>query len=209
MTKMLLLACGNPLRGDDAFGLHLAAAARERFAPEQLRVLAAQQWTPEMAAEIAHARVVVFADAAVTSPAGEVVLTLLEPETEPELERTQAMQCASVLRASHHMTPEHLLACAQAWYGRQPLRAYLLAAGAVTLECTEELSPRMREHALPFALAMLERLLDCERGSVCEGSPGRQKTSFAAFQGKARYSSRHEPKTKSAHDSCGAGCLLS
>ena len=165
MTEMLLLACGNPLRGDDAFGLHLAAAARARFSAEHLRVLAAQQWTPEMAAEMAHARVVVFADAAVTSPAGEVVLTLLEPEAGPD--RTQGLQSASSLRDSHHMTPERLLACAQAWYGRQPQRAYLLVAGATSLDCCEELSPRLREHALPFALAMLERLLDCEREIAC------------------------------------------
>ncbi len=165
MTEMLLLACGNPLRGDDEFGLHLAAAARERFSAEHLRVLAAQQWTPEMAAEIAHARGVVFADAAVTSPAGEVMLNLLEPADGSDC--TQGLQSASPLRASHHMTPERLLACAQAWYGCQPQRAYLLAAGAVTMECTEELSPRLREHALPFALAMLERLLDCEREIAC------------------------------------------
>ena len=153
MTEMLLLACGNPLRGDDAFGLHLAAAARERFPAEQLHVIAAQQWTPEMAAEVARARVVVFADTAVTSPAGEVELTLLEPD------RMQGLQNTSVLRASHHMTPEHLLACAQAWYGRRPSRAYLLIAGAVALECAEELSPRIEGHALPFALRLLDGLL--------------------------------------------------
>jgi hydrogenase maturation protease len=168
MAPMLLLACGNPLRGDDGFGLHLAAAARKRFAPEHLRVLAAQQWTPEMAAEIARASVVLFADAAVTSPAGEVVLTLLEPEPD----RTHVAPDASVpdaspLRASHHMTPERLLACAQAWYGRQPLRAYLLVAGVVTTDCCQEMSPRLREHALPFALTLLERLLDCEREIAC------------------------------------------
>ena len=161
MTEMLLLACGNPLRGDDAFGLHLAAAARELFSIEQLHVIAAQQWTPEMAAAIARARVVVFADAAVTSPAGEVELTLLEPEAGIPVQTTP--QDMGVLRASHHMTPEHLLACAQAWYGRRPSRAYLLIAGAVALECCEELSPRIEGHALPFALTLLERLLDCER----------------------------------------------
>ena len=61
----LLLACGNSMREDDGFALHLAEAASQRFLPTQLRILAAQQWTPEMAAEIAQAEVVIFADASI------------------------------------------------------------------------------------------------------------------------------------------------
>ena len=208
MATVLLLACGNPLRGDDGFGLHLAAAARARFAPERLRVLAAQQWTPEMAAAIARARVVIFADAAVAVPAGEVELMRLVPEAAAR--GAEFILDAGALRGSHHMTPEHLLACAQAWYGRCPERAYLLVAGAVTLDCCEELSPRLREHALPFALRMLDGLLSTAEPEEKRGQNRAHKAenSSAAPGGKSRYSSRHESKTEFTHHPCGAGRIV-
>ncbi len=153
MPSVLLLACGNPLRGDDGFGLHLAEAAALRFAPTQLRIVAAQQWTPEMSAEIALATVVVFADASMTTPPGQVVLT--------PIDTAQASKGAAFgsIRETHQINPARLLACTEAWYGHRPHRAYLLTAGAVSLNHTDRLSSDMLESAIPAALAHLERLI--------------------------------------------------
>ena len=55
-----LIACGNPLRGDDG----VAHAALRLVPPaSNRRVLAVRQWTPELAEEIAGADRVVFLDA--------------------------------------------------------------------------------------------------------------------------------------------------
>ena len=153
MSSVLLLACGNPLRGDDGFGLHLAETAALRFVPTQLRIVAAQQWMPEMAAEIALAEVVIFADASVTTPPGQVVLIPLDTA------QASKKPALGSIRETHHLNPARLLACTEAWYDHRPRQAYLLTAGAVSLNHTDRLSPDMLKYAIPTALAHLERLI--------------------------------------------------
>jgi hydrogenase maturation protease len=58
--RTFLVACGNPLRGDDG----VAHAALRLIAPAaNRRVLSVRQWMPELAEEIAAADRVVFLDA--------------------------------------------------------------------------------------------------------------------------------------------------
>ena len=153
MTSVLLLACGNPLRGDDGFGLCLAETAEQHFAPVQLRVVAAQQWTPEMAAEIALAEVVIFADASVTTPPGAVVLTPIDPV------RASKERTVGAIRESHRLDPVRLLEFTEAWYGHRPRQAYLLTAGAASLEHKDGLSPDLLEAVIPAALTLLKQLI--------------------------------------------------
>ncbi len=148
----LLLACGNTMREDDGFALHLAEAAAQRFLPTQLRILSAQQWTPEMAAEIAQAEVVIFADVSVTTPPGQVVLTPIDTA------QTIQNATAGANRETHHLDPESLLAFTAAWYGHRPLRAYLLTAGSISLGYSNQISPNLLQVALPIALAYLKQL---------------------------------------------------
>ena len=52
----LILACGNTLRSDDGVGPFLAEWAAERFRENaDVRVVATQQWTPDLAERIAEA----------------------------------------------------------------------------------------------------------------------------------------------------------
>ncbi|HUZ05426.1 MAG TPA: hydrogenase maturation protease [Acidobacteriaceae bacterium] len=148
----LLLACGNSMREDDGFALHLAEAASQRFPPTRLRILAAQQWTPEMAAEIALAEMVIFADASISTPPGQVVLT--------PINTAQTIQdaTAGANRETHRLDPESLLAFTAAWYGHRPRRAYLLTAGAISLGYSQQISQNLLQVALPIALAYLEQL---------------------------------------------------
>ena len=60
-TRCLILACGNTLRCDDGIGPVLCAWAETRFAADsQVRAIARQQWTPDLAEDIAAAESVIF-----------------------------------------------------------------------------------------------------------------------------------------------------
>jgi hydrogenase maturation protease len=59
--RCLVLACGNTLRGDDGIGPWLADWARHRFSDQAgFRAISRQQWTPELAEDIARAESVLF-----------------------------------------------------------------------------------------------------------------------------------------------------
>jgi len=65
-ARCLILACGNTLRSDDGVGPNLAAWAEERFRQDpDVRVISRQQWTPDLAEDIAPADSVLFIDASV------------------------------------------------------------------------------------------------------------------------------------------------
>ena len=66
----LLLACGNSLRQDDGVGLRIAEAAEKLFPASRLRIVAAQQFTPEMAADLAATELVIFVDACAADEPG-------------------------------------------------------------------------------------------------------------------------------------------
>jgi hydrogenase maturation protease len=68
---VLVIGYGNPLRGDDAVGLHVARAARAAG----FEAIETLQLAPELAERIAAARVVVFVDCDVRLGPGEVVVS--------------------------------------------------------------------------------------------------------------------------------------
>ena len=71
-TPALLLACGNSLREDDGVGLRIAEAAEQLFPASRLRIVAAQQFTPEMAADLAATDLAIFVDASVGDDPGAI-----------------------------------------------------------------------------------------------------------------------------------------
>src|SRR5450631_3389974 len=78
-ARCLILACGNTLREDDGVGPWLAAWAEERFGAEpRVRILARQQWTPDLAVDVAEAESVIFIDCGVGSNPGEVQIASVE-----------------------------------------------------------------------------------------------------------------------------------
>ncbi len=79
-ARCLILASGNTLREDDGVGLFLAAWAEQRFGSGWgVRVIARQQWTPELALDVAEAESVIFIDCAVHTVAGEVKVEAVGP----------------------------------------------------------------------------------------------------------------------------------
>jgi hydrogenase maturation protease len=128
-ARCLILACGNTLRGDDGIGPWLAEWAEERFSGQSdVRVISRQQWTPELAEEIAGAESVLFVDCSVESAAGTVKTINVEPANPEEG------------LATHHIGAPQLLQLAKELYGSLPRTSLLLTVGAGSIELSEEFS---------------------------------------------------------------------
>lgn len=140
----LLLACGNSLRQDDGVGLRIAEAAEHLFPASRLRIVAAHQFTPEMAADLAATELVIFVDASVADEPGAIRVVPVAAGASPQ--------------DTHHLDPPALLAMAQAFCGHAPARAFALTIGACQFGYGEELSGPLRQ-AVPRALRLLTSLV--------------------------------------------------
>ena len=142
--RCLILACGNTLRFDDGVGPWLAEWTEKRFRKEsQIRILGRQQWTPELAEEIARAHSVLFIDCSVDSAPGSISLVPVEP--------TAALQGI----ATHHLGASELLALTRDLYATIPSTAKLLTIGAGSTELGEQFSEAVTA-ALPEACRLIE-----------------------------------------------------
>src|ERR1700691_1762962 len=140
----LLLACGNTLRRDDGVGLRIAEAAEQLFPVSRLRIVAAQQFTPEMAADLAATELAIFVNANVSDEPG-------------------AIRCAPVCACgetpeTHRLDPAALLALAQSLCGHTPAHAFELTVGASHFGYGEDLSGPLRQ-AVPRVVRLLTSLV--------------------------------------------------
>jgi hydrogenase maturation protease len=143
-AQCLILACGNTLRGDDGIGPWLSAWAEERFDDDPaVRVISRQQWTPDLAQDIAEAESVIFVDCSIDSAPGEV--RVIPVEAAP----------AGPGLASHHVGAPELLALGRELYDSLPLTAWMLTVGAGSLEFGETFSKSVID-SLPAACKELE-----------------------------------------------------
>jgi hydrogenase maturation protease len=126
--RKLLLACGNPLRGDDGVGGRIAEALERDGGFSDLRIEVSHQFTPELAECVRDAELVVFVDASALIAAGQIKLEQMEVEGE------------TARAFTHHLTPASLMALTQALYSVQPKRAYALSVGASNFELGQRLS---------------------------------------------------------------------
>lgn len=144
LTRCLILACGNSLRSDDGVGPWLAAWAEKQFhANGGVRVLSRQQWTLELAEEIAAARSVLFIDCSTASSAGAIKIIQVHPAA------------IGQGQATHHQGAPELLALARDLYSSLPRNALLMIVGADSTELGEEFSAAVTA-ALPEACRMLD-----------------------------------------------------
>jgi hydrogenase maturation protease len=144
-TRCLILACGNTLRSDDGIGPWIAAWAEEKFHEDPtVRVLWRQQWTPDLAEEIAGAESVLFIDCSIESAPGSVTIIEVDPSAP-----AQGL-------ATHHQGAPNLLALASELYDSLPVNALLLTIGAGSTELGDEFSEPVKA-ALPDACTLLER----------------------------------------------------
>jgi hydrogenase maturation protease len=146
MNHALVLACGNPLRGDDGVAIVLARYFRAALCEPQTNIQSSQQWTPELAEPISQSDIVLFLDASATLPPGTVEFKKVEPVRE-------FSSCTT-----HTMKPEALLALAGQLYSHQPERAYLLTIGGQSFDHADRLSEPVRS-AIPVALDLIKAAL--------------------------------------------------
>src|ERR1700730_18740598 len=128
-ARCLILACGNTLRSDDGVGPWLAAWAEEQFhANPAIRVVSRQQWTPDLAEEVAQAESVLFIDCAIDSAPGEITISPV------------AQAASSPAVATHHVGAAELLALSEELYSSLPRAALLFTVGAGSTEMGEAFS---------------------------------------------------------------------
>jgi hydrogenase maturation protease len=82
MNHALVLACGNPLRGDDGIAVVLARYFRAEFCERETDIRSSQQWTPELAEPISQSDIVLFVDASAMLPPGKIQFKIVEPVQE-------------------------------------------------------------------------------------------------------------------------------
>ena len=138
--QALLIALGNPLRGDDG----AARVVVDRLQPEPgVRTIQAIQAAPELAQEMADADAVFFLDA--DAQCGQ---PRIEPLLSGPPRRTPV---------SHFLSPSEVLALARRLYGFQG-RAYLCHIPAASFDAKEGLSPQA-ETGVRLTTEMLRALL--------------------------------------------------
>ena len=130
MADALVVGYGSDLRRDDAAGRHVVRAIAARGLAG-VRTLEVHQLTPELAAEIATSRKVVFVDAAVGAETVE--------------RRSIDRAAVATGGATHHADPADLLALTRHTHGAAP-PAILVTIPAADLGLGEELSPATRRH---------------------------------------------------------------
>jgi hydrogenase maturation protease len=145
--RVLVIGYGNTLRGDDAFGPIVADRLRSTADSERVHILTCHQLTPELACDIAACEHVIFIDASIASPAGELVC------------RDLAAGEADAGSLVHSLRPEQLLALTRLVYGRQP-SASLVCVGGTRFDLGDhQLSPTVAV-AIEPALERVRELID-------------------------------------------------
>ena len=145
MNHALVLACGNPLRGDRGIAVVLARYFRAEFCEPETGIRSSQQWTPELAEPISQSDIVLFVDASATLPPGKIQFKIVEPAQEFSTSMTKTI------------SPE-LLALSVQLYSRTPECAYLLTIGGESFDHPDHLSEPVRS-AIPVALDLIKAAL--------------------------------------------------
>ncbi len=140
--QTLIIGIGNPLRCDDAAGRVLAEEAANRN-PRKYNALLVHQLTPDLAADIAAADAVIFADASVRG------------ERAPRLDPVRLDAPGDSPAMSHGLSPEHLIHLASFCFGKQ-VPAWTLAIPATKFRHGTRLSPETQQQ-VEQALALLEQ----------------------------------------------------
>lgn len=141
--RNLVVGYGNPLRGDDGLGWHAAAALAADPRLADTDVVIRHQLTPELAEDIAAARLAVLIDACVGDPPGRVSVRAVAPAPGPSW--------------SHHLRPDDVVGLAQALFGAVP-QVFLVTVTGASFGYSRQLSPSVSDR-LPRVLTIVEAAL--------------------------------------------------
>ncbi len=148
-TKYLILAWGNPGRGDDAAGLAIADSLEGRT-DSNVEIRCFHQLGPELSEDVAAADHVIFIDAH-------------EQPTWPDLVVQPVDAAAEYTPDSHSSGPEELLALAKVLYHRQP-KGTLVATRAFDTTFGAPLTARAQDLVAEARQAVLALLAKQDAG---------------------------------------------
>jgi hydrogenase maturation protease len=144
MPRVLIVAYGNTLRGDDGVGWIVADDLRRRLASPEVEVLQLLQLLPELAESVSHVDTVIFVDASCEGEPGEL---RCRPVTPPPVK----------VQFTHQLSPAELLGLAGQLYGATP-QAFCVSLTGQCFEHGEELSESVAAR-LPQLACKVERLM--------------------------------------------------
>ena len=130
-APVLVLAIGNPSRGDDALGPELAARLEAAALPD-VEVITEFQLQVENALDLVGRERVIFVDAGAGTPA--------------PFELSRAEAASGFLHTSHALSPEAVLATYRRVTGSEPPEAWLLCVRGESFELGAGLSPAAVRH---------------------------------------------------------------
>jgi hydrogenase maturation protease len=143
MPRVLIVAYGNTLRGDDGVGWIVADDLRRRLASPEVEVLQLLQLLPELAESVSHVDTVIFVDASCEGEPGEL---RCRPVTPPPVK----------VQFTHQLSPAELLGLAGQLYGATP-QAFCITLTGQNFGHNEELSPTAAAQ-LPQLAAAVKQL---------------------------------------------------
>jgi len=149
---VLVVAYGNPLRGDDGLAWRSAEELAKKGPPANVEILSRHQLAPELAENLTRCDAVIFLDAAAPQLAdtrpGEIRTV--------EISARDAQQVAASAFC-HQFSPATLLALAVRLYHARP-RAFCVTMTGENFDAGERLSPAI-EAALPEFVGRVEKLI--------------------------------------------------
>ncbi len=142
-SAVLIIAYGNPLRGDDGVAWHIAEQLAAAQGQSNLKILTRHQLTPELAEAISQANLVIFVDASMGQPPGTISCVPVGAEMTDQ--------------SSHQFDPAGLMFCAREIYGAAP-QALLCTIAGEDFGYEERLSPTILA-AMPKLLQRIRALI--------------------------------------------------
>ncbi len=145
--QILVIGFGSPIRGDDALGPIAAERLEERISNEQVQIITRHVLTSELVAEVSEATLVIYIDAAMEGPIGEVLCRPLVGTSD------------AAMNMAHFFDPRELLAWTRELYGQQP-EAYLVSIRGVRYDFAKYKLSSTVEGAVEPLLDQVCQLID-------------------------------------------------
>jgi hydrogenase maturation protease len=143
----VVIGYGNPLRQDDGMGWRAAQLIEQALAPGAARITQCHELTPELAANLDGASMVILLDAAVDERPGETRCRMIHG--------TEGAKQAAAW--SHALSPHQLVGLADQVNG-SVAPVFLISGGVLSVDYGENLTPVAAECAERMAGLALELL---------------------------------------------------
>lgn len=151
IPHIMVIAYGNPLRGDDGLAWDAASELKKKF--PDIEIVERPQLVPELAEPISRCEAAIFVDAAAPElgqdQAGEIRIVEISEQESGRRDLRSPFH--------HQYSPISLLALAAQVYGTKP-RAFIASLIGQDFSPGEHLSPAI-ERALPDFVEAIDRLV--------------------------------------------------